>query len=150
MFVILLNLPQSLIIFVFFGILLYLWCFSAFVNCYSELSPEFKISFVRIKVTLFYSPVYRESGVIEDDSISGDFDNFPEGKVRLVKIQEEMQTGKTAFAFHLATGFPRLQPATCFRAFTMGCTSRFSRAYDQLLDFPRKRPVACSSPFPAS
>lgn len=36
--------------------------------------------------------VYRESGVIEDDSISGDFDNFPEGKVRRVKIQEETET----------------------------------------------------------
>lgn len=34
----------------------------------------------------------RESGVIEDDSISGDFDNFPEGKVRQVKIQEEIET----------------------------------------------------------
>ena len=31
----------------------------------------------------------RESGVIEDDSISGEFDNFPEGKVRRVYIQEE-------------------------------------------------------------
>lgn len=31
----------------------------------------------------------RESGVIEDDSISGEFDNFPEGKVRHVKIQEK-------------------------------------------------------------
>ena len=34
----------------------------------------------------------RESGVIEDDSISGEFDNFPEGKVRLVKIPEEIRT----------------------------------------------------------
>jgi len=31
----------------------------------------------------------RESGVIEDDSISGEFDNFPEGKVRHAKIQEK-------------------------------------------------------------
>jgi len=35
---------------------------------------------------------FRESGVIEDDSISGEFDNFPEGKVRPVEIQEEIQT----------------------------------------------------------
>lgn len=28
----------------------------------------------------------RESGVIEDDTISGDFDNFPEGKVRKLEI----------------------------------------------------------------
>lgn len=28
----------------------------------------------------------RESGVIEDDTISGDFDNFPEGKVRELEI----------------------------------------------------------------
>ena len=28
----------------------------------------------------------RESGVIEDDTISGDFDNFPEGKVRKLEL----------------------------------------------------------------
>lgn len=42
--------------------------------------------------------VYRESGVIEDDSISGDFDNFPEGKVRRVKIQEETETNRQNLA----------------------------------------------------
>ena len=30
--------------------------------------------------------VCRESGVIEDDSFSGDFDNFPEGKVNVMPI----------------------------------------------------------------
>ena len=28
----------------------------------------------------------RESGVIEDDSFSGDFDNFPEGKVNVMPL----------------------------------------------------------------
>lgn len=55
-----------------------------------------KVVFNLYSVTLFFFAC-RESGVIEDDSIAGEFDNFPEGKVRQAKIQEKVQN-----KYHLA------------------------------------------------
>ena len=100
----------------------------------------------------------RESGVIEDDSISGEFDNFPEGKVRLLKYKRS--TNQIPFWVSMGTCVCQKVSDTaaclCWRSvrwvgvgfdtihssFVLCLFSQSIRSYYSLLVFPHFPPVA--------